>query len=479
MILSLNKHKNLYYLIATLAIIRLIVSPFFDLGVDEAHYALYASHLDISYFDHPPLIGWMQWFFISIFGENNFAIRVSAILLGSVATYFLYLFIFTISKDTKISFLSTISLSGSLMFNALFLMSMPDTILFALIVPIIIYTIDIYKNPNFKSWAIFGFLLGLAGLAKYTAILFILPIVLFFIIKKQFNFFKDKNFYISIIIALVTILPVIIWNIEHDFISFTYQSDHVVGSSKINLFYLGQSLAAQFIAYNPFLVLFAFYGLYKSFKSNDDYLFLSALFGLVLIGFFTYASLYKPALPHWSALFYMIFIPLGVYFALLHHNQKLNKFINFSILFGIILSLVVYIELVFKIIPFPDYNSPHRDIYGFNIILEKANKEITNPNKEALAITNWTLASRAIYYNQKYNSDIFLIDKRYDQFDIWEKSTPKDKDILFIGTKLFTVNINSYRCSSTQKLPSFDILLNNKKVNTISMTWCKNFQGIK
>ncbi len=479
MILSLSKHKKLYYLIASLAIIRLAVSPFFDLGVDEAHYALYASHLDISYFDHPPLIGWMQWLFISIFGENNFAIRLSAIILGSVATYFLYLLIFNISKDKNISFIATLSLSGSLMFNALFLMSMPDTILFALIIPIIIYTIKIYKEPNFKSWAIFGFLLGLAGLAKYTAVLFIIPIVLFFIIKKQFSFFKDKNFYLSIIIALITILPVIIWNIEHDFISFTYQSDHVIGSSKINFFYLSQSLAAQFIAYNPFLVFFSFYGLYKSFKSKNDYLFLSALFGLVLISFFTYASLYKPALPHWSALFYMIFIPIGIYFALLNHNQKLNKFINFSIAFGIILSSIVYIELVFKIIPFPDYNSPHRDIYGFDIILEKANKEIKDNKQEVLAVSNWTLASRAIYYNQKYKSDIFLIDKRYDQFDIWEKNSKIGKDILFIGTKLFTVNINSYKCTSTQDLPSFDILLNNKKINTISMTWCRDFQGIK
>ena len=32
-----------------------------NLSVDEAHYALYASHLDWSYFDHPPLVGWLQW----------------------------------------------------------------------------------------------------------------------------------------------------------------------------------------------------------------------------------------------------------------------------------------------------------------------------------------------------------------------------------------------------------------------------------
>jgi len=32
-----------------------------EFSVDEAHYALYAQHLAWSYFDHPPLVGWIQW----------------------------------------------------------------------------------------------------------------------------------------------------------------------------------------------------------------------------------------------------------------------------------------------------------------------------------------------------------------------------------------------------------------------------------
>ena len=38
-------------------IIHLIFGFLLDFSVDEAHYALYAEHLDWSYFDHPPLVG--------------------------------------------------------------------------------------------------------------------------------------------------------------------------------------------------------------------------------------------------------------------------------------------------------------------------------------------------------------------------------------------------------------------------------------
>jgi len=51
------------YTITTIAlaiIIHLVFGFILGLSVDEAHYALYGLHLDWSYFDHPPLVGWLQ-----------------------------------------------------------------------------------------------------------------------------------------------------------------------------------------------------------------------------------------------------------------------------------------------------------------------------------------------------------------------------------------------------------------------------------
>ena len=39
--------------------IHLLIIQNIGLGVDESHYAMYALHLDWSYFDHPPLVGWL------------------------------------------------------------------------------------------------------------------------------------------------------------------------------------------------------------------------------------------------------------------------------------------------------------------------------------------------------------------------------------------------------------------------------------
>ena len=60
-------------------LLHLVMGALIDLSPDEAHYALYASHLDWSYYDHPPLVGWSQWLFLQ-FGGANVWMRVVPML---------------------------------------------------------------------------------------------------------------------------------------------------------------------------------------------------------------------------------------------------------------------------------------------------------------------------------------------------------------------------------------------------------------
>lgn len=474
----LNKeHHPFLAFITFIAIIRLALAPFVGLGVDEAHYVLYAFHLDLSYFDHPPLVGWIQYIFISLFGNEEFGSRVAAIMIGFFTSLFLYKLIYDIEQKSKEAFLAVVALHASFLFNALFLMLMPDTLLFLLILPLIFTVIKLEKENSLYQWILLGALLGLAGLSKYTAVLFVIPIVLYFITKKRYELFYTPKIIPAIVVAFIIISPVIIWNMQNHWSSFLYQSDHVVGENGMNLKAFLNSIGAQFGAYNPFLFPVAFYGLYKALTSKNSTLYLSGLFGLVLILFFSYASLYKTALPHWSALFYMLFIPIGSYYILQTSKQK---YLKFAITFGLIISAIAYAELGFKIIPLPDYQSLHRDIYGWDTVMKKANGQITDTKKQALGVTNWTLASRALYYNKDYNASVYLIDDRKDQFDIWEKTSPIGKDLIMINTHFFKKDIASFmQCDTVIPLLEFDIVLNKNKVNTIKLTKCKNFQGLR
>lgn len=189
-----KEHHLFLYFIIFIALLRIAISPLVGLGVDEAHYVLYAQNLALSYFDHPPLVGWIQYAFTSIFGDEELGSRLSAIIIGFITSIFIYKLIYEIDKSSKKAFLAILALHASFLFNALFIMLMPDTLLFLLIIPIINYVIKIEKDDSLKNWIILGVLLGLAGLAKYTAVLFIVPIILYIALKKRYELlYNPKN----------------------------------------------------------------------------------------------------------------------------------------------------------------------------------------------------------------------------------------------------------------------------------------------
>jgi len=474
-----KEHKPLLLFISIVALFRLLVAPFLGLGVDEAHYLLYAINLDWSYFDHPPLVGWTHYLFTSLFGINAFGARISAIAIGFFTSIFLYMLLYTIDKNAKMAFVGVVALHGAFLFNVLFLMLMPDTLLFFLILPLILSIRALEQNPNAKNYLFVGILLGLAGLSKYTAILFVPPIILYFLLKKNYAVFYSKNILLTILSALILILPVVFWNSANDWISFSYQSNHVVAHQSINIKGFFASLGAQFAAYNPLLMPVAFYGLYRTFVSKNDTLFLVALFGAVLLAFFSYSSLYKTALPHWSGLFYMLFIPLGVYF-LYQHSVRWSRYLKTAMAFGLILSSLLYIEVATKIIPLPDTGSLLVDIHGFKNISHKANAHIKDPKKEAIAVTHWTIAARAILSNRRYQSEVYLLDNRFDQFDIWQKESPLGLDLIVIDLPYAKKDLPHYlKCDTITPLESFHLLEDKTQKKSIKLYKCTNYQGLQ
>jgi hypothetical protein len=88
------------------------------------------------------------------------------------------------------------------------------------------------------------------------------------------------------------------------------------------------------------------------------------------------------------------------------------------------------------------------------------------------------VGSRMTYYALPYGMEVFVIDKRVDQFDFWQKQSPIGYDLLFVNTRFDREDIDkSYRCDSVQTIKNMDILLNGGKVNSVDFVWCRNFGG--
>ena len=78
-------------LIIVTFIIRLLVAAYTGLGIGEAYYFRGALHLDLSYFDQPPLFFWLGGLSIKVLGLNNLGLRFPSVLLFAGTSWLLFL----------------------------------------------------------------------------------------------------------------------------------------------------------------------------------------------------------------------------------------------------------------------------------------------------------------------------------------------------------------------------------------------------
>ena len=77
-------------ILAYVLVLRAVFMPLVDLIPEEAYYWNYAQHLDLSYLDHPPMVGWLIWLSTSVLGKSEFAVRLPAYICWIVAALFMF-----------------------------------------------------------------------------------------------------------------------------------------------------------------------------------------------------------------------------------------------------------------------------------------------------------------------------------------------------------------------------------------------------
>lgn len=311
-------------------IIRGFLAAFHEFGNDEVYYWTYAMYPDWSHFDHPGMVGWiMQLFSLNLLLDSEFFLRLSSIIFMTVNTWLMYL-IGTEIKNRIAGLYSALLFTASLyafVITGVFIM--PDT-------PLMLFTlISIYLFiKHFKqstemhdrtfpqgnaTLLLAGLCAGLAMLSKYSAAFIWVGVGLYILIYNRKEL-KNKYLYLSILISAICLLPILIWNMQHDFISFNFHGDRVSLFGKPRFDYLGTELVGELIYNNPIvyiLIIIASVALFRKENKLDKFVSrLLLLTALPWIGIFIYFSFTRSTLPHWSAPGVCLLIPIaGAYLA--------------------------------------------------------------------------------------------------------------------------------------------------------------------
>lgn len=473
-------------LIAVSSLLRLAAAATVAIGTDEAHYALYGLHLDWSYFDHPPMIGWLQALVLP-FSESVFALRIVPILLFAAVSVSLHRLTTTLfPNDTPwLGFFSVALLHSGLMLQLIGLSMLPDgpLLLFGLLTLLALH--GILEDNRLRHWLLLGLWLGLAGLSKYTAITLVITALLALVFDKQWRALLTPGPWLALIVSALLILPVLYWNFRHDWISFVYQLHHGTGDANWKPVKFALSEIAQLVVYGPGIFVFGFIAFAASLRDwHERGVRLCIVLALPALLLFGWNSGYVLTLPHWTSLGWVGLMPLAARWL---HNAWNKRWVRVGLRsaagYSLLLIVLVFSELISPWMPFPDNRDPLRDMYGFEQAAHRANElraELAaTPGSTPVIFTEiWTYASRLAWYARP--APVQVLDKRYDQFDIWFGAPqdgargilvvwPEPKETIATGGKgQFSV------CTLRDKLP---VISNRHLASTFSFYSCDGFRN--
>src|SRR5262245_58055346 len=88
----MSPRRALALLIVVSAMIRIVAAGTLGLCNDEAYHFLYAIHPDLSYYDHPPMLAWVESAGLVLSGSpfSAIALRSGFILLFAASTWILW-----------------------------------------------------------------------------------------------------------------------------------------------------------------------------------------------------------------------------------------------------------------------------------------------------------------------------------------------------------------------------------------------------
>ena len=244
-------HRAALLILLTGFLVRLVISICLNPGFDEAYYYLSTLHPDWSYFDYPPLVTLTTGVGVWLTGQvSQFTIRIGTLLLYTGSLLFLYLA--TLRLYTLQIAINTLAIASAIpIFQIAFgVLTTPDTpLLFFWSMSLWLAVQEFFDyrgyRPSFRL-TLLCFAVGLACLGKYDGFILGLGLIGFCLFSRSYRpALTSKWFSIGILIFLVTISPILGWNISHNWASFDlqldsrkYLIDRLSGIVSINLLYL-------------------------------------------------------------------------------------------------------------------------------------------------------------------------------------------------------------------------------------------------
>ncbi|HEX8333463.1 MAG TPA: glycosyltransferase family 39 protein [Segetibacter sp.] len=373
------KQKTVLLIIA-FAILRGIIAFTTALGVDESYYWSYTNFLKWNYFDHPPMVAIfirLTTFNLALDSIEGF-VRLGSVLGCALSSWFLY-------KTCEILHSEKAGFFSACLYNVSFyaaitsgLFIMPDS------PQMVFFTLSLWllaqitiADKDWLNWILFGVAAGLCIMSKVHGVFLWVGLGLYILVNER-SWLKLPQLYTALIISLIISSPILIWNIQNDFVTYKFHSNRVViNDSPLNIISFLGEVVSQFLYNNPFnviLIIIAVYTYRKRKQLRSKALGIYNLIAVPLALLLLLIALFRDTtLPHWSGPAYVALLPSAAIYLATAQNVSGLRLLTGSVITFLFILFVGKVALHFYPNEFgeelPQETSASHSGFNFNSLL--------------------------------------------------------------------------------------------------------------
>ncbi|MEO7932959.1 MAG: glycosyltransferase family 39 protein [Chthoniobacterales bacterium] len=218
---------RLFLILAVLTVLRLLICGRFELSPDEAYYYQWSQHPDLAYYSKGPGVAMTILASTKLFGATEFGVRALSPLLGLGTS----LLVFGLARriyDERAGFWAAILTQCLPIFNiGALLMTIDPLSIFFWLLGVYSFWRAIEVTPRWSPWWLLsGLAVGLGSLAKYTNLAALLSMAAVISLVPAWRIqWRRLGIYLALLIAALCMIPPVLWNNEHDWITLTHLSE--------------------------------------------------------------------------------------------------------------------------------------------------------------------------------------------------------------------------------------------------------------
>jgi len=230
-------------------LLRLIYCSQIDLLPTEAYYWNYSRHLDFGYLDHPPMVALLIRAGTAAFGNTELGVRIGALCSNLIAALFMFRFARNLFGEAS-AFVAVVLMQTLPFFFFSGMVMNPDAPLTAAWAASLYYFERALIAQRDRAWWGVGLCLGLGLFSKYTIVLLGASAAFFMALDSRSRmWWRRPQPYGAALLAAAIFFPTILWNAEHDWASFAFQSSRRLAEQ--HTFGLPLLLASPFLLLSP------------------------------------------------------------------------------------------------------------------------------------------------------------------------------------------------------------------------------------